>query len=495
MLTPAEELGLSGAAIASRVQRTLHRLPEPALAGLLERLRAGAVASHLVYCRDEILDPVRVLACPLTVLPEQLAYIHHVTLTLQNALKRLPELYFADPRVAEILRLPAAEERWLRECWGTSQSEHNPVFGRLDAVVDFTSPMWKDSLRFVEPNLAGIGGLHMVPTSERLILKFVGPLLRQADRTLQLGLNDDIRDLLTQVLLEHADAVGTGRGVCLVEPKYDGYGIDEQVDVARYLRERHGLRVTHADPTELRLRGGRVWHGDDPVDLAYRDYAVADLLELADDGVDVEPMKVLLRENRMVSSIAAELDQKSCWEVFTDPLLSHRYFGPTEQAMFNRHVPWTRVVADRATTLPEGRAGSLLEYARTAQEHLVLKPDRGYGGEGIMLGPAVAATDWESALAAALADEQRWVVQQLVAIPLREFPVLAPDGRVAMEPFYTVMGFAASDDGLAILARASQKQVVNVAQHGGLCAVLVCNSRPEIGVVTAEHRAPSLSQP
>jgi hypothetical protein len=75
----------------------------------------------------------------------------------------LPELYLHDPAVAEILRLPEAEERWLRECWGTSKEEHNPLFGRLDAVVDFTSPMWKDSLQFVEPNLSGIGGLHMVP--------------------------------------------------------------------------------------------------------------------------------------------------------------------------------------------------------------------------------------------------------------------------------------------------------------------------------------------
>ena len=142
---------------------------------------------------EDGLDPVRVLPIPVTVLPEQLRYIHHVTLTLQNALKRLPELYLSDPHIAEILRLPEAEERWLRECWGTSQSEHNPVFGRLDAVVDYTSPMWKDSLRFVEPNLSGIGGLHMVPTSERLILKLVGPLLRRADRTLQLGLNDGSR--------------------------------------------------------------------------------------------------------------------------------------------------------------------------------------------------------------------------------------------------------------------------------------------------------------
>ena len=71
-------------------------------------------------------------------------------------------------------------------------------------------------------------------------------------------------------------------------------------------------------------------------------------------------------------------------------------------------------------------------------------------------------------------------MQQLAAIPVREFPVVGPDGTVHSEPFYTVMGFAANEDGVAILARASQKQVVNVAQHGGICGVLVSRSRPAV---------------
>ena len=73
------------------------------------------------------------------------------------------------------------------------------------------------------------------------------------------------------------------------------------------------------------------------------------------------------------------------------------------------------------------------------------------------------------------------MVQQVATIPVREFPVVGPDGVVHVEPFYTVMGFAAGDDGVAILARASQKQVVNVAQHGGLCGVLVSHARLVIG--------------
>jgi hypothetical protein len=89
-------------------------------------------------------------------------------------------------------------------------------------------------------------------------------------------------------------------------------------------------------------------------------------------------------------------------------------------------------------------------------------------------------------MAAALADpDDRWVVQKLASIPVREFPVIGLDGEVHAEPFYTVMGFAADEGGVAILARASQKQVVNVAQHGGLCAVLVSHSRPAIGAAGA----------
>jgi hypothetical protein len=481
MLTPAEEQGLAGLALAGRVQHVLYRLAPAELAALIERLRAGALAQHVVYLHEGEVTPIRILPAPIPVLPDQLAYVHHVTLTVQNALKRLPALYLNDFTVREILRLPEPEERWLRECWGASHEAHNPVFGRLDALVDFTSPMWKETLRFVEPNLMGIGGLHVVPTCERLIADIVAPVLHDGDVELDLTVGQDMRELLTHELLAHMAAIGTGPQVCFVEPKYAGNGPDEQEQLARYLRERHGLTVMHADPSELELRGGTVWHGAERVDLAYRDYGVTDLLELSEEGVDVEPMRVLLRENRVVSSIAAELDQKACWEVLTDPRLCQQYFTAEERLVFQRHILWTRVLSDRRTVLPDGRPGNLLDYAHSGHETLVLKPNRAYGGDGIVIGPAVTREEWDRAMSDALADPvDRWVVQQLASIPVREFPVIGPDGAVHIEPFYTVMGFAAGAAGVAILARASQKQVVNVAQHGGLCGVLVSRGALEV---------------
>jgi hypothetical protein len=474
MLTPAEELGLSGLGLASQVRQALTKIPEAELAVLMQRIEIEAAKRHLIYLRDGKQETIRVLPCPIAALPDQRSYIHYVSLTILNALKRLPELYLQDFAVREVLRLLPEEEEWLWKCWGPSQRENNPIFGRLDAMVDFTSPMWKDSLRFVEPNLSGIGGLHLVPTCERILAEVMLPALREHDTELDLEVGSDIRELLMQEVLDHLETLGRpGRRICFVEPKYAGSGPDEQEALAQYFHDRFGLKIMHADPAELRLRNGEVYYGDDTVDLAYRDYAVADLVALGQEGIDVTPMQVLFRQNRIISSITAEVDQKSCWEVLTDPQFTQKYFSSDERQVFRRHILWTRLVSDRSTLLADGRTGSLLDYIREERETLVLKPNRAYGGEGVQLGNLLTESEWDAAIERAVRDRERWVVQQLASIPVQVFPVDDVGGKIHIEPFHVVMGFAPTKYGLSILGRASQKQVVNVAQRGGMCAVMI----------------------
>jgi hypothetical protein len=209
------------------------------------------------------------------------------------------------------------------------------------------------------------------------------------------------------------------------------------------------------------------------VDLAYRDASVLDLMDLADEGVDVAPMRALLRQNRVVSSITAELDQKSCFEVFTDPELAKRFLTVEEWQVMRRHVLWTRLVSERRALSPTGERVDLLEYVRKERESLVLKPNRSYGGEGVLVGPTATQGEWESAIDRALIDEDRWVVQQVAPIPVKSFHILDERDRLQVEPFYIVMGFAPTRYGVALVTRASQRPVVNVAQQGGMCAVMV----------------------
>ena len=211
------------------------------------------------------------------------------------------------------------------------------------------------------------------------------------------------------------------------------------------------------------------------MDVAYRDYEVRDLIALAGRGTDLSAVRALFRQNRIISSINGDFDHKSCWELLTDPAIAQRYFSPDERHVFRRHVLWTRVLGERRTTLPDGEMGDLLPYVRDDREGLVLKPNRSYGGDRIVIGHSVTQQEWEAQLAQVAAGPDAFVVQRVANIPVNDFPVVSADGTVHIEPFYTVMGFAPTEFGLGILCRASQKQVVNVAQRGGLCAVLVAH--------------------
>ncbi len=91
--TPAEASGLRGARLAARVRQALYHLPASDLAPAHDRMRQGSLERHLDYFHDGRVETIRVLPCPITLLPEQLIYLHSVTRTLHHALLRMPELY------------------------------------------------------------------------------------------------------------------------------------------------------------------------------------------------------------------------------------------------------------------------------------------------------------------------------------------------------------------------------------------------------------------
>jgi carboxypeptidase Taq len=493
MLSPTEALGLRGATLETRVRKGLRQVSDAAFARIERRLADDALASAVVYERDGAPEPVRILLRPLIVMPDQLSYVHHVTTRVLDALRQLPTLYFDDHDVRRILRLHPDEDAWLRAAWTPAHANACPIYGRLDAVCDFSSAGWRESLQMMEANLSGVGGIHYAPIAEQLVMRDVVPTLLAHDPELSIELPRDQRELFLQVLLDHARTLGCQRAnLCFIEPKYERVGADEMPALIADLQRRHDGAIVHADPRELRLEGDDVYYEDVRVDVAYRDYETRDLIALcAREGCDLAAMRALLRQNRMVSSIGGDFDHKSCLEVLTDDALAARYFSADERRLFARHVLWTRVVADVSTGLPRGE-GSLLEYARTHREELVLKPNRGFGGRDVHLGALESAAAWDALLeqAARQADDPYacWVVQAATTLPVHEFPVMSEAGNVVEEPFYVVMGFAPTDGGLGVLCRASQKRVVNVAQRGGLVAMLV--GRPP-----SELRTPLRSPP
>ncbi|MBI1211167.1 MAG: hypothetical protein GC190_06865 [Alphaproteobacteria bacterium] len=479
LISPIESLGLAGATLDSRVRKAASHISDLTYVGIAQNLLADAVANQMTYERDGKFEPIPIMLRPLLAMNDQLAYVHLVCLRLTEALKRLPSLYLNDENVRRIIPITPDEERWLRDTWTPAHHRNNTVYGRLDAVCDFTAASWQDTLHFMEANLSGVGGISYSPTAEQLVMRDIVPSLVAHDPHLRIDLPRDQRDLFVQVLIDHARAIGRNDcRLCFVEPKYAEEGINEQEVLSKLLATRHGLTITHADPTELHVKGDDVFYEDTCVDVAYRDYEVRDLIELEEEiGKPLDGMRMLFKKNRVVSSLVGDFDHKSCWEILTDEAIAEKYFSAEECRLFRRHVLWTRIVSERKTTLPHNVEGDLLEFARTHREELVMKPNRSYGGEGVTIGAATSQAEWEALLDEAVecADdcEEAWVLQKATRLPVAEFPVVGQDGRVFSEPYYHVMGFAPTENGLGIMCRVSQKQVVNVAQHGGMAAVLI----------------------
>lgn len=482
IVSPSEALGLAGAALDNRVLRAAHHVSDRTFARIARRLHEDALANELVYERDGKFEAIPIKLRPLLAMKEQLAYVHHVCLQLTETLKRLPGLYLSNPAVRRILAITQGEDEWLRTHWTALHQRLNPVYGRLDAVCDFAASAWQDSLHFMEANLSGVGGISYSPLCEQLVMRDIVPTLVSHDPDLEIELPRDQRDLFLQALIDHSRALGRPQcRLAFVEPKYAEDGINEQAVLAKLLAERHGLTIVHADPAELYVKNGAVFYEDQEIDVAYRDYETRDLIELeAEEGKKLGAMRLLFRENRIVSSMTGDFDHKSCWEVLTDPEIAGAHFSAEECRMFRRHVLWTRTIRATNTALPHNVTGDLPEFVRTHREELVMKPNRAYGGEGVTIGAATSQADWDRVINEALANENdpdlSWVVQRATRLPVADFPVAGDKGRVFHEPYYVVMGFAPTDNGLGIMCRVSQKQVVNVAQHGGMAAVLVSSA-------------------
>jgi hypothetical protein len=478
---------LRGASLDARLRQAFTLLSEEQIGTLSDRMRAEAAQRELLYYRDGQPEVINVMLRPAGIFSEQLSYFHYVALTLLGALKRMPTLYLQDFAIREIVPLEEGEAKWLWDTWGLSHNQYHSVFSRLDAIVDLTGPFWKDSLAFIEPNLVGVGGIHLIPTAEQIVMDVVVPELQRVAPDLSLETTNDLRELFIQEVMDHAESIGrAGRTLGLVDPKYAGDGPNELETLMHHYRAQ-GYEVYHADPVELVYREGEVYYEGHKIDVVYRDYEVRELAAMEKTGENVRPMKHLFRKNQVVSSLAGDFDHKSCFEVLSDPRFA-QYFTMEERNVFRRHVLWTRGLREATTTDPTGETIDLLEFVRKNREALVIKPNRSYGGESVYIGPSVSDAEWDGAIETALKEPYAWVVQRLARIAVYEFPIVSEERHVVTAPFYVVVGLAPTKYGVAVLGRASQKQVVNVAQRGGMLAVLH-------GRYTAKIPAPQMPAP
>jgi hypothetical protein len=210
---------------------------------------------------------------------------------------------------------------------------------------------------------------------------------------------------------------------------YKGLPTQREFELFKEYFEGRGYATTIADPRDLELREGKLYHADFKIDLVYRRVLTTELLEKIDEcRAFVEAYKT--GGAVYVNSFRTKyVHKKMLFGVLTDERHQH-YFSEVEREAIRRSVPWTRRVEDAKTT-HDGIEIDLLDFIRRQRETLVLKPNDDYGGHGIYIGWESDETAWDAAIEKAL--EGDYLVQERVTTSREVFPyVNADSGEVQM---------------------------------------------------------------
>jgi hypothetical protein len=322
-----------------------------------------------------------------------------------------------------------------------------------------------------ETNATGLAGLYNTAAAVRILRAEVFPLVYRADEARGLADPPDLLALVVRWVQTAARHLGRRRlrGVAFVE---DVLPVDGYSEVPRLVAafRAAGVPAAQGGVGDLRWGRGGVRLRDITVDVVYRDLALEDIGRPTDRKLD--GFLDRFDAGAVVPGVAGEFAQKGLLECLVRPELA-RLFTPGERRLLRRVVPWTRVLGGRTSEDDRGRRIDLPEFTRRARERLLIKPNVGSSGSGVLLGREAGVARWEARINRAVREPGRWVVQARRPGTRRRMVYLRA-GRAYTGPCYFSLGLFYAPGDLGLHCRVSREPVVNVARQGAVaCAFLV----------------------
>ncbi|MCM8812104.1 MAG: circularly permuted type 2 ATP-grasp protein [Candidatus Omnitrophica bacterium] len=461
----------SGRAVFSAIEQ----LPEAELNAVAGEIRARLRERSLLIQGTET-DQQNIIPVALTpwVLRRSTArYLQGLFRAIRRTVNRILPRYFEDPNLQQILPLREAELKWLKDSYSDKIPRPQTVFERFDTNLGPNVEEDLSSFQIIEFNAVGVGCVYLMPAATELVNAHLIPSLKEKIPHVDLVPPADYRQLLLGELAAHSKALG--RPDCrvgLVERRETiTGGCDEFSQLQRFFEEK-GFRSLVGDPRELETKGETFLLKGQEIDIVYRDFQLEEVVSIKTHGGSVEGIEAAFAQNRVVSTVFGEFDHKSLCEIFTSPAFAS-YFTPQELRASKRRVPWTRLIFERKTTDPQGNEIDLIPYVREKREALVLKPNRGYGGEKVVVGEEVSEAEWSKVLEEAFSRPGSFVAQEKVKIEKVPMMVLKQSGRVQVEQHYVTLSVTATSKGVAFVGRCSPEPIVNISQGGGLVPVFL----------------------
>jgi hypothetical protein len=393
---------------------------------------------------------------PFFLSPDDEQRVRAVAETMANLAERVTDAAIKDAALLAQFHLRAEELRLVRlgKIAGPASTA-----SRLDA---FLLP---DSLKFAEYNGESPAGAGYAETLAEIFRGL--PIMPEFTKSYDIHSYPLSAKLLDALVASYLDWGGTSKRPQMLITDWREVPTWSEFEILRKRFEEMGVPVELADPRDLHFDGKQLTANGKKIDLVYRRVLMNDIVARAAECkalVDAVAANAVCVANHFRCKVP---HVKAFFAVLTDER-NDGLFSFGERDLIRKHVPWTRVVAD-VRTAHYGKTIGLLEFLRSSRENLVLKPSDEYGGTGVKLGWESNESDWDAAIAAALAaGESCWIVQERIPIRREVFPWIQPDGSVEFRDMLVDFApylFRGKMSGF--LTRLSATGLANVTSGGG----------------------------
>ena len=253
----------------------------------------------------------------------------------------------------------------------------------------------------------------------------------------------------------------------------------ENQNLVKTLCSMDGVGSALAAPHEVELSHGEVTFKGKRVTGIFMDFNTDTLMALHHRH-DLSPLIEAITQGILVNPRGMEaVNAKGIFEVATGPCRTLLSATTVER------TPWTRRFGPRATTGPDGSPiHDLVEWTRSRKAETVLKPEHGYSGHGVYVGPLTA--DWDAAIEAAL-NEGDYIVQAFIPLGLwtEEQPWVDHETRsVRIRQWQTDFRCLITDQGLIGFVGRFGGVPTNVGSGGGVQPIALLRSRMSVKEAT-----------
>jgi len=344
--------------------------------------------------------------------------ISEVCATVWSAIEKVGRYAPSDPLMLDQIGLTAGERELLAVDPGYDEVS---VTSRLDSFLTDAS------YQFVELNAECPAGIAYQDVAAEIFLGL--PVMRRFKERYKVSAMFCRENLLDTLLRVYEKVRGKGERPRIGIVDYKGLPTQREFEMFKEFFESRGYDTTIADPRDLEIRDGRLYHGDFSIDLIYRRVLTTELLEKIDEcQAFVESYRT--RAAVFVNSFRTKyVHKKMLFGILTDERHEH-YFTEAEREAIRRSVPWTRRLEDAKTTY-KGDEIELLDFVRKNRDRLVLKPNDEYGGHGIYIGWETDESAWDQAIEKSLNGD--YLAQERVTTSRELFPyVNQTESRVEM---------------------------------------------------------------